>query len=211
MPEPHGKVADPKRLRDDMVESLRKWILDGKPKDEDKLPRSPKGDIIRKVRVETKDKVAVELNGGTVDRGDMARVDVFRKKNKKGKQEFYIVPIYPHQIATMEEPPDRAINAFKPEEQWTTIDANFEFAFALSAMSYVEIVKPDGEALEGYFRGAHRGTGNVNISQHNSNEKIIEGLGPRRLNSFRKFTIDRLGRKFEVQREVRTWRGKACT
>ena len=100
MPSPYGKIADPKRLRDDMVKALRRWIAAGKPKD--KLPRSPKGDIIRKVRVATKDRVAVELNGGTVDRGEMARVDVFRKKNKKGKWEFYVVPIYPHQIATME-------------------------------------------------------------------------------------------------------------
>ena len=39
----------------------------------------------------------------------MARVDVFRKKNKKGKWEFYVVPIYPHQIATMEEPPNKYV------------------------------------------------------------------------------------------------------
>lgn len=211
VPAPYGKITDPKKLRDDMVEVLRAWIAAGKPKGEDMLPRSPKGDIIRKVRVETKDKVAVELNGGTVDRGDMARVDVFRKKNKKGKWEFYVVPVYPHQIAMMEEPPNRGINAFKPEDEWTVVDSSFEFAFSLSAMSYIEIVKSDGEALEGYFRGAHRGTGNINISRHFTNNEIIEGLGPRRLNSLRKFTIDRLGRKFEVSREVRTWRGKACT
>jgi CRISPR-associated endonuclease Csn1 len=209
IPAPYGKAGDPKKLRDETVEALRAWIAAGKPKD--RLPRSPKGDVIRKVRVETKDNVAVEINGGTVDRGEMARVDVFRKQNKKGKWEFYVVPIYPHQIATMETAPNKGINAFKPEEKWTTIDSTFEFAFSLNAMSYIEIVKSDGEALEGYFRGAHRGTGNINISQHFTNENIIEGLGPRRLNSLRKFTVDRLGRKFEVQREVRTWRGKACT
>ncbi|MGE3993130.1 type II CRISPR RNA-guided endonuclease Cas9, partial [Pseudorhodoplanes sp.] len=83
VPEPYGKVSDPKKLRDDLVETLRAWIAAKKPRDNP--PRSPKGDIIRKVRVATRDKVAVTVNGGTVDRGDMARVDVFRKKNKKGK------------------------------------------------------------------------------------------------------------------------------
>jgi len=83
---------------------LRVWIAAGKPKAADKLPRSSKGDIIRKVRVASKDKVAIELHGGTVDRGDMARVDVFRKAGKKGKWEYYVVPIYPHQIATMDSP-----------------------------------------------------------------------------------------------------------
>jgi CRISPR-associated endonuclease Csn1 len=55
-------------LRDQMVEALRVWIAAGKPKAADKLPRSSKGDIIRKVRVASKDKVAIELHGGTVDR-----------------------------------------------------------------------------------------------------------------------------------------------
>ena len=109
IPEPYGKMANPRELRDQMVETLRVWIAAGKPKAADKLPRSPKGDIIRKVRVASKDKVAIELHGGTVNRGDMARVDVFRKAGKKGKWEYYVVPIYPHQIGTMDRPPNRAV------------------------------------------------------------------------------------------------------
>ena len=211
VPAPYGKIADPKKLRDDMVEALRQWIAAGKPKD--KLPRSPKGDIIRKVRVEAKDKVAVELNGGTVDRGDMARVDVFRKKNKKGKWEFHVVPIYPHQIATMEEPPNRAVIAYKADNEWTLLDSTFEFLWSLTAMSFIEIVKPNGEVIDGYFRGLHRGTGAANVSKHSTLEKdgANNGIGIKTLLSLRKFTIDRLGRKFEVSREARTWRGKACT
>jgi CRISPR-associated endonuclease Csn1 len=211
VPEPYGKAADPKKLRDDMVEALRTWIAAGKPKD--KLPLSPKGDIIRKVRVATKDKVAVEVNGGTVDRGDMARVDVFRKKNKKGKWEFYVVPIYPHQIATMELPPDRAVVAYKSDEEWTLVDSGFEFMWSLNPMSYVEITKSNGEFIEGYFRGLHRGTGAANVSTHWTLEKdgASDGIGVKTLADFKKFTVDRLGRKFEVQRELRTWRGKACT
>ena len=212
VPEPHGKVVDPKKLRDDMVEALRRWIAAGKPKGNDKLPRSPKGDIIRKVRVETKDKVAVELSGGTVDRGDMARVDVFRKMNKKGKWEFYVVPVYPHQIATMEQPPDRAVVAYKADDEWTLIDSSFEFLWSLTSMSFVEIQKTTGELIEGYFRGLHRGTGAANVSMHSTLEKdgATDGIGIKTLGSLKKFTVDRLGRKFEVSREVRTWRGKAC-
>jgi len=211
VPEPYGKAADPGKLRDEMVEALRAWIAAGKPKD--KPPRSSKGDVIRKVRVATKDNVAVKINGGTVDRGDMARVDVFRKKNKKGKWEFYSIPIYPHQIAAMEMPPCRAVVAYKPDEEWTPIDSSFEFLWSLNAMSYVEITKSNGEFIEGYFRGLHRGTGAANISKHWTLEKAgaSDGIGIKTLADFRKLTIDRLGRKFEVSREVRTWRGKACT
>jgi CRISPR-associated endonuclease Csn1 len=199
-----------------LVAALRGWFEAGKPKDKPPTWKYKNGDgfreePIRKVRLLTKDKLAIELSGGTVDRGDMVRVDVFRKKNRRGAWEFYIVPIYPHQIATIEKPPDRAIVAFKPEQQWLEINSDYEFLCSMHPMSFIEIVKPDGEFIDGYFRGAHRGTGNLNISKHQHNLDMIEGIGPRRLKSLRKFIVDRLGRKFEVSREVRTWRGKACT
>jgi CRISPR-associated endonuclease Csn1 len=208
VPEPYGKAADPKKLRDDMVEALREWIAAGKPKD--KLPRSPKGDVIRKVRVATKDKVEVQVNGGTVDRGDMARVDVFRKKNKKGKWEFYVVPIYPHQIATMEKPPSKFVRSATDENNWFSIDPSFEFAWSLQPMNYLEMAKSNGELIEGYYRSLDRATGAINLSPMQTNDEVIRSIGIKTLSSFQKFTIDRLGRKFEVSREMRTWRGKAC-
>jgi CRISPR-associated endonuclease Csn1 len=214
VPAPYDKVADPKKLRDTMVESLRAWMAAGKPKGEDKLPRSPKGDIIRKVRVETKDKVAVELSGGTVDRGNMARVDVFRKKNKKGKWEFYVVPIYPHQIADEEDwpkPPTQAVQAHVDEAEWPSIDGTFEFTFSLNPMCYLELITSKGEVVEGYYREMNRDDAGITLSAHLSNDSRSPKTGSRTLRDFRKFTIDRLGRKFEVSREVRTWRGKACT
>ncbi len=209
VPEPYGKIADPKRLRDELVENLRAWIAAGRPKD--KPPLSPKGDVIRKVRIETKDKVAVELNGGTVDRGDMARVDVFRRKNKKGVWEFHVVPIYPHQIVSLEFPPNRAVIAYKAENDWTSIDGNFEFTWSLNPMSYLELVKSNGELIEGYYRSMDRTTGAINLSPMATNSETIRSIGVKTLSSFRKFAIDRVGRKFEVPREVRTWRGEACT
>jgi len=211
VPAPYGKVGNPKKLRDEMVESLRRWIKNGKPKDD--LPLSPRGDIIRKVRIATDRKVAIELNGGTVDRGDMARVDVFRKKNRKGKWEFYVVPVYPHQIATMEQPPNRAVVAYKDDEEWAQIDSTFEFLWSLTSMSFIEIRKTNGECIEGYFRGLDRSTGAASVSVHTTLEKhgLSTGIGIKTLASLKKFTVDRLGRKFEVLGEVRTWRGKACT
>ena len=212
MPEPYGTIVDPGKLRDQMVEALRAWIAAGKPKTPDKLPRSPKGDVIRKVRVATKDNVAVELRGGTVDRGDMARVDVFRKKNNKGKWEYYVVPIYPHQIATMDQPPNRAVKGGGGDEaQWPMLDGSAEFLWSLHSNSFIEMIKPDGEAIEGYFRSLDRNTGAVTISPQITSAESRKGIGLKTLSSFKKFTVDRLGRKFEVQRELRTWRGKVCT
>ncbi|ABD90012.1 CRISPR-associated endonuclease, Csn1 family [Rhodopseudomonas palustris BisB18] len=211
IPKPYGQVSDPKRLRDELVESLRAWIAAGKPKD--RPPLSPKGDVIRKVRIQTNDKVSVEINGGTVDRGDMARVDVFRKKNKKAVWEYYVVPIYPHQIVALNDPPDRAVIAYAEDKDWKEIDSSYEFLWSLFGLSYVEISKANGECIDGYFRGLHRGTGAASVCKHISlgKDATVSGIGLKTLASFKKFTIDRLGRKFEIPREVRTWRGEACT
>ena len=211
VPAPYGKIADPRKLRDEMVESLRAWLEAPLAERKKTPPLSPKGDPIRKVRLLSKDKVAVELNGGTVDRGDMARVDVFRKQNARGKWEFYVVPVYPHQIATMDTPPEKYVRGATDEAEWPMLDGSFEFLWSLNPMDWLEIVKSNGEAVEGYYRSLDRATGAINLSPPHTKDAMIRSIGVKTLSSFRKFRIDRLGRKSEVLREVRTWRGKACT
>jgi CRISPR-associated endonuclease Csn1 len=211
VPEPYGNVADPAKLRDALVESLRAWIAAGKPKSPDKLPRSPKGDIIRKVRIATTAKVGVSLNGGTVDRGEMARVDVFRKAGKKGKFQYFLVPVYPHEVATMDAPPMRAVLAYAAESDWPVIDSTYEFLWSINQKTWLRASKPSGEVVEGYFAGMNRSTGAINLSSQADSDSIKEGIGVKTLLSVQKFSVDRLGRISEVHRELRTWRGKVCT
>ncbi len=212
VPSPYGKIVDPAKLRDALVETLRAWIAAGKPKD--KPPLSPKGDVIRKVRLETTDKVAVSVRGGTADRGDMARVDVFAKANKRGKREFYLVPIYPHHVAdrvAWPVPPDRAVRAYKTEAEWTLIDATYDFLFSLNQNSLVEVVTPDGVSFQGYFRGLDRTTGAIALAAPISSRILRRGIGAKTLFRMQKLFIDRLGKITPVQGEVRTWHGEACT
>jgi CRISPR-associated endonuclease Csn1 len=200
-----------------LVETLRAWMDAGKPKDKPPTWKYRNGDgfreePIRKVRLTAKDRPAVLLNGGTVDRGDMARVDVFRKQNKRGKWEYYVVPIYPHQIVTMVSPPNTAVKGGGGNESdWHTLDDGAEFLWSLHSNSFIEAIKPDGEIIEGYFRSLDRNTGAMTISPQITAAEIRKGIGIKTLSSFKKFSVDRLGRKFEVQRELRTWRGKVCT
>jgi CRISPR-associated endonuclease Csn1 len=212
VPEPYGRIADPGKLRDEMVAELRRWIETGRPKDA--LPRSAKGDVIRKVRIANKDKVAVEVRGGTADRGDMARVDVFAKTNRRGKREFFLVPIYPHQVADRQafpHAPDRAVIAYKDDSDWTLIDHAFDFLFSLHGNSLVEVAKSDGEIISGYFKGLHRGTGAIALATPENSRNIRGGIGAKTLLQFRKLSVDRLGRIHEIKREIRTWHGEACT
>ena len=210
-PAPYGKIVDPARLRDELVESLRAWIDAGKPKSPDQLPRSPKGDLIRKVRVATSAKVGVRLSGGTVDRGEMARVDVFRKADKRGRTQYFLVPIYPHEIATMGTPPTRAVLQAKPESEWPVINSSFEFLWSINQKTWLSATKTNGEVVEGYFRGLDRATGNITLSAQENSDAVIRGLGVKTLSSFCKFSVDRLGRKSLIVGETRTWRGVACT
>jgi CRISPR-associated endonuclease Csn1 len=201
------RVKDPDRNAA-TIAALRAWIEAGKPKDA--LPRSPKGDVMRKVRLASKDKPAIAVRGGTADRGEMARVDVFRKDDAKGRARFYLVPVYPHEVATLGAPPSRAVDAYKDESEWTRISDDFTFLFSLHGHSYVAIVKTDGEFIEGYFKGLHRGTGAISLAENENLQSVKTGIGARTLIALKKFQIDRLGRRFEVKSEIRTWRGVAC-
>jgi CRISPR-associated endonuclease Csn1 len=195
-----------------LVATLRAWIEAGKPKNDP--PLSPKGDVIRKVRVATKDKVAVSVRGGTADRGDMARVDVFAKIDKRGKRQFHVVPIYPHQIAdrnTYAQPPNLAVVASKSEEEWTRVDSSFQFQFSLYQNSLIEMIKPDGVIVSGYFKGMDRQGAQIHVASHKNPRDLTRGTGSKTLLGFRKLAVDRLGNRSAIENEVRTWHGVGCT
>lgn len=195
-----------------LAETLADWVGRGKPADDP--PRSPKGDPVRKVSLQRNSVSGFELNGGHVDNADMVRVDVFAKPNKKGVDEFFLVPIYRHQVMDRRnwpEPPNRAMTRNKLESDWTKIDGAYEFQFSLYSDSLVEVVKQDGEIIQGYYRSADRTTGAISMSVHNLREPVKRGIGVKTLNAFRKFEADRLGRLHEIKRETRTWHGEVCT
>ena len=190
-----------------LVKIVQDWLDAGKPKSNP--PRFPNGDIIRKVRLRQGVKAGFDLSGGHVDNGDMVRSDVFSKDGK-----FFVIPIYRHQVADKKgypNPPNRAIVAYKDEADWTPVNDFFTFKFSLYPDSYLEAVKRDGEIVEGYYRGVDRSTGAITLSPHHRREQLVRGLGTKTLVSFRKFEIDRLGRKHEIPRETRTWHGAVCT
>ena len=206
-----SRVKDPERNAK-LIDALREWIAAAKPKD--RPPLSPKGDPIAKVRLRARGKADVLVRDGAADRGEMVRVDVFRKGNRRGQSEHFVVPIYPHQVANKREwaePPDRAVQANIAEQFWPKIDKSHEFLFSLYPLSYVEITKSNGEIIEGYFRGLSRNTSAFSVSPQHSKESTREGIGARTLRSVRKLTVDRLGRRFEIVRETRTWHGVVCT
>ncbi len=207
------KLTDLEKVKDAernaaTIASLRAWIESGKPEKEP--PLSPKGDAIAKVTLLTNKKPDVIVRDGAVDRGEMARVDVFRKKSKAGVWQYYVIPIYPHQIARMDSPPMSAVQANTPENEWPVMDGTYEFCWSIVPMEYLEIETNKGDLFKGYFRGMDRATGAIIISDDKNSGDITKGIGARTLKMFNKYAVDRLGKLHPIERETRTWRGKAC-
>lgn len=211
------KEADLDRIKDPerngaIVDAIRAWISAGRPSDQ--LPVSPRGDVITKVRLLNKGKPSVRVRGGTADRGEIVRVDVFAKPNKRGKEEFYLVPIYPHQVmnkAEWPQPPMRSVVAHKDEVDWTRIGDGHSFRFSLYPRSYVEVVKASGEVYEGYFCGMDRNAGAINFFAHHNPQVTYRGIGAKTLLTMKKYNVDRFGNTAEIKSEVRTWHGEVCT
>ncbi len=205
-------IKDPERNRS-VIEAIRQWIADGRPAD--RLPRSPAGDEIRKIRLRAKGKPAVDVRGGTADRTEMVRVDVFTKPSKKGKTEFFFVPVYPHQVMDKRKwpmPPMRA------EPSGMELDGSYRFVMSLHPRSYVEVTKPNGQILHGYFKGLDISTGAINLSSDrdirvlsDKDGNSMRSIGAKTLLTMRKYNVDRFGVRSEVKSEVRTWHGVVCT
>ncbi|MEO5335783.1 MAG: type II CRISPR RNA-guided endonuclease Cas9 [Magnetospirillum sp. WYHS-4] len=206
--------GDPERIRP-LREVLTAWLAkaaDLKVKPEklfkDDPPRMPgvNGPVLRRVRLERKKaQSGIKIPRGDaqvhVDMDSLVRTDVFEKGGK-----YYLVPVYAWQVATMAEPPMRAIVAAKPEDQWETLDKAHVFHFSLHPDAYVKARNRTGEVFEGYYVGVDRATGGLTLRPHDGNGKPARP-GTRLLAEFKKFHVDRFGRLHEIEKEPRIWRG----
>ena len=155
------------------------------------------GQLVKSIRVTEPKKMKTGLllnkDAAVAKNSDMVRVDVFEKGGK-----YYLVPIYSWQVAK-EILPDKAIIAFKDEEEWQLIDDSFNFKFPLHPNDLVEVITKKARIF-GYFASCHRGTGNINIRIHDLDNKvgkngILEGIGVKTALSFQKYQIDELGKE----------------
>lgn len=199
------KLADLDKIKDahrcpDIIRPLRIWIEAGKPQAQ--LPRSDAtGYPIKKVRLREGPFISgIVVKRGKAEaqasNGSMIRTDVFQKEGQ-----YYLVPVYTWQYA-QGILPDRAIVSGKPEKEWLVVDETFTFCFSLYPNSYL-VVDNGRETKAGYYIGTDRSTSAITLaSAHDRNEKN-SGIGVRRLKSFKKYRVDRLGRRHEVKKEKR--------
>ncbi len=150
-------------------------------------------------------KSGVPVRGGLAGNGNMVRTDVFSKKNSKGKEEFYLVPIYITDTLN-DTLPNKAVVKGKPESEWIEIDETFTFKFSLFIGDYIKIKKSEN-VTEGYYSGLDRATGQISLTSHDKS-KIFTGsekyrVGAKSLDYIKKFMVDPLGNLSEVKKEKR--------
>jgi CRISPR-associated endonuclease Csn1 len=166
----------------------------GRVTDEDGKPIGP---IVRAVTTVIDKLSGIPIRGGIAKNDSMLRVDVFTKAGK-----FYLVPVYVHhQVAGL---PNRAIVAFKDEEEWTLIDESFDWCFSLYPNDLLQISHKK-ETFFGYYTGTDRATGAIGLWAHDRNQSIgTKGLmrvGVKTAVKLDKFEVDVLGNIFPAHPE----------
>lgn len=161
--------------------------------------------IVRTVNLSDTQKSGLPVRGGIANNGAMLRVDVFTDGKK-----FYAVPLYVAD-AVKPESPNRAVVAYKPEEEWTVMDPakGFRFLFSLHANDWFEIqLKDKPLPIVGYYAGLDRSTGAISLWTHDRNQSVgkdglIRGIGLKTALAVEKYNVDMLGRLFRAREETR--------
>lgn len=163
---------------------------------------NPTGPVVRSVTMLIDKLSGIPVRGGIAKNDTMLRVDVFRhKKDRK----YHLVPVYVHH-AIAKELPNRAVVAFKDEDDWTLIDEeNFDFCFSLHSNDLVK-VSLKKEVCFGYYAGCDRSTGAISLWSHDRNRAIgkdglIRGVGVKTASCVEKFHVDTLGNIYPAPSE----------
>ena len=159
----------------------------------------PTGPVVRSVKLTRNKQSGIPIRGGLAKNDSMLRVDVFAKAGK-----FHLVPVYVHHRVTGL--PDRAIVAFKDENEWTLIDDSFAFMFSVYPNDLLRItLKKD--VVQGYYTGTDRSTGALGLMAQDRSASVgkdgLTRIGVKTAVSVEKFNVDVLGHIYPAPSEVR--------
>lgn len=161
---------------------------------------NPTGPIVRTVTLVIDKLSGIPVRSGIAKNDSMLRVDVFTKGGK-----FYLVPVYVHHRVTGL--PNRAIVAFKDEDEWTLIDDSFSWCFALHPNDLVKVTLKK-ESYLGYYAGTDRSTAAISLWTQDRNQSVgkdglIRGIGVKTALNLEKFHVDLLGQIYPARSEPR--------
>lgn len=162
-----------------------------------KHSKNGNGPIIRSIKIPSIGTTGVKLkNGSIAENANMVRVDVFENDNK-----YYLVPLYVSDF-TKKNLPNKAIVAFKEENQWIEMTEEYNFKFSLYPNDLIRIKKKNEKEFFAYYNTTQRSTAAINLLSVNG-EKKISGVGVKSLEVFEKYQVDVLGNISKVNKEKR--------
>ncbi len=198
-----ARIPDPE-MNGPLIQTLADWLAAGSPAD--CPPTSPQGDPIRHVRLRMTGKTGISrdglpVRGGIAGFGDLVRADIYHTGQK-----YIVVPVHAADVATRTEPPIMAPVTRKLRKDWPRVEPDMPFLFSLYRNTLVRVARRDGRVTEGYFRGLEQRSVRLTLSDAMVPSETYR-VPVNQAVLIEKFAMDRLGRRFPVRREVRTWRG----
>lgn len=175
------------------------------PLSEEKQKMGKKPHEIKSIKLIDNSTSGILLPRGFACNDSMPRVDVFTKKNKKGKEEYYLVPIYVADFARGVLP-NKAITIGKSDDECTIIDETFTFKFSLCKNTLISVNKTGKTEDEKmyYYKSTDRFSATITVIEtDNSNSDKKIRISYKGLYSLKKYQIDVLGNYHEVRQEKR--------
>lgn len=151
------------------------------------------GQLVKAVRVEKTQESGVLLNKNNAytiaDNGDMVRADVFCKTDKKGKNQYFIVPIYAWQVAE-NILPDIDCKGYQ-------IDDSYTFCFSLHKYDLIAFQKDEKSKVEfAYYINCDSSDGRFYLAWHDKGAKEQQfRISTQNLVLMEKYQIDELGKE----------------
>jgi CRISPR-associated endonuclease Csn1 len=172
----------------------RKLIIEKRPSRFDDLRNLLKLDKDFEFKsIEYRPKETFLLRGGSVEKGEVKRIDVFKKDEK-----YFFVPIYPHEIESKK---IRDLNVaistgkYKDYPNEITIDDSFDFKFSLFKNDLTVVKQNANEALQYvYFSQLKPANGQIFFLNHyDADKKKPYSMYIHNIEKIEKYAIDILG------------------
>ena len=170
------------------------------PISEEKLKQGQKPHLIKTIKIKDNSISGIKVHNGFAHNTSMPRVDVFTKKNKKGKNEYFLVPIYIADFGG--ELPNKAISRGK--DGWLEMTDDYSFCFSLYHNTLIAINptgKPEDEFL-GYYKGCDITNGKIKLDSHDRTIKD-KRISTKTAAYIKKYQVGVLGDYHEVKHEKR--------
>ncbi|PIQ91666.1 MAG: type II CRISPR RNA-guided endonuclease Cas9 [Parcubacteria group bacterium CG11_big_fil_rev_8_21_14_0_20_39_22] len=199
-----GLFLDPK-LMQTLLSRLREFNGDAKRAFAEPLYKTmkngEKGPLVRSVKLTGGQKSGLLINDGEgiVKRQSMVRVDIFTKANKKGKDEFYFIPVYAYH-KTKKELPTKVCTRGKSEKDWDVLNDNYSFKFSVYPGDLLSMTKGQN-ITKGYYVKARVSVASLVVETHNRTEQKNTGI--KSLDKLDKYMVDILGNYNKVHHEKR--------